>query len=249
MSRQGLLLTACIGIALAACSKTPSPAEPPVPSQPPEASAPANSPTSAATEPPAESSLALKRGTLVLAAQHATFRPCGAQADLWVVDQTDGDLRRTFAAETTPIELYIEAHGERAPVPEGNANARAFAGAFLLEEVLYATQPAESRGCMEAAPNYIVRASGNEPFWSVEVGTDKMVWRQPDGPKEIVVAAPESQVAEGTVGYVGTGGEHKVELFVDLQPCRDSMSGAFHAYSARAVLDGTEFKGCARIGE
>ena len=248
MSHQGLLIAMCAGLALSGCSKSPSPADSSPPPQAASSSAATNA-SSVAAEPPAESSLSLKRGTLVLAAQQATFRPCGEQADLWVVDQTDGDLRRTFASETTPLELYVEAHGERAPVPQGNTVARTYTGAFLLEEVLYATQPAETQGCKEPTPTYIVRASGNEPFWSVEVSADKMLWRQPDEPKEIIVDAPESQDAEGTVGYVGQSGEHKIELFVDSQPCRDSMSGAFYAYSARAVLDGTEFKGCARIGE
>jgi len=32
------------------------------------------------------------------------------------------------------------------------------------------------------------------------------------------------------------------------QVCRDAMSGEFFAYSARAVLDGKEFNGCARVG-
>jgi len=249
MSRPWLLLAMCAGTALVGCSKSPTPE---VPAAAPTASPVTTAETASASssaEPPAESSLSLKRGTLVLAAQQATFRPCNEGSELWVVDQTDGDLRRTFANESTPLELYIEAHGERAPVPEGNIAARAFTGAFLLEEVLFATQPAESQGCKEPAPTYIVRASGNEPFWSVEVGAERMTWRQPDEPKEVIVEAPQSQDAEGTVGFVGTAGEHKVELFVDSQPCRDSMSGAFYAYSARAVLDGKDFKGCARIGE
>jgi uncharacterized membrane protein len=38
-------------------------------------------------------------------------------------------------------------------------------------------------------------------------------------------------------------------LLLDAQPCRDSMSGEFFAYAARAVLDGMEFKGCARVGK
>jgi uncharacterized membrane protein len=198
---------------------------------------------------PAESSLALKRGTLTLASNQATFQPCGAQTTLWVVDQTDGALRRMFSGQSMPLELYVEAHGERTTSVPDTDSARAYRGAFLLEEVLYATPPAGSKGCSEPAPAFIVAARGNEPFWSVEVTEEKMIWRQPDAPQEIVVDAPQSQDSEGTVGYVGEGGGHKLELFVDNEVCRDSMSGAFFAYSARALLDGKELKGCARIGE
>lgn len=259
MSRNGFLLSMCVGaIVLQACSKSEAPGPPagddsPVPaaSSPVPASA---APTEAGQTPassaaaPTESSLALKRGTLTLASNQATFQPCGVQAMLWVVDQTDGALRQMFSGQSMPLELYIEAHGERtASVPDTEA-ARAYTGAFLLEEVLYATPPAESKGCSEPAPAYIVAARGNEPFWSVEVTEEHMIWRQPDA-KEISVDAPQSQDSEGTVGYVGEGGGHKLELYVDNDACRDSMSGAFFAYTARAVLDGTEFKGCARIGE
>jgi uncharacterized membrane protein len=249
MSRKDSLLSVCVAVlALCACSK---PAPPPPPTSAPDvAPVPAAAvPAPAASEPPAESSLALKRGTLSLASEQATFRPCGETAAYWVIDQTDGVLRQTFPGGSTPIELYVEAHGERTQIPDNVAAARAYPGAFILEEVLYATPPAESQGCKVPPPTYIVAARGNEPFWAVDVSTDKMIWRQPEDPQEVVVASPQSQDSEGTVGYTGTGGGHTLELFVDAQPCRDSMSGAFFAYSARAVLDGKEFKGCARIGE
>lgn len=258
MSRNGFLLSMCIGaVVLQACSKSEAPApaggdDSPVPaasSPVPAAVAPAADGPAPGASAPAESSLSLKRGTLTLASNQATFQPCGAQTMLWVVDQTDGALRQMFSGQPMPLELYVEAHGERtASVPDTDA-ARAYSGALLLEEVLYATPPAEGKGCSEPAPAFIVAARGNEPFWSVEVTEDKMIWRQPDAPKEITVDAPQSQDSEGTVGYVGEGAGHKLELFVDSEVCRDSMSGAVFAYSARAVLDGKELKGCARIGD
>ena len=249
MSRCLPLFSVCVAsTVLFACSKSTSPVPPtaapdaaPVPT--------ATMPPPSASELPADSGLALKRGTLTLAAKQATFQPCGASTQLWVIDQTDGVLRQTFANEPIPLELYIEAHGERTAVPDTIPAASAYPGAFILEEVLYATQPAETQGCKEGAPTYIVIARGNEPFWSVEVTADKMVWRQPESPAEVTINAPQSQDSEGTVGYVGAASGHKLELFIDAQPCRDSMSDAFFAYSARAVFDGKELKGCARIGE
>jgi putative lipoprotein len=168
---------------------------------------------------------------------------------LWVIDQTDGVLRETFAGDTLPITLYVEAHGERTPTPSEIAAAKGYPAAFILEEVLYATPPQEAQGCAQRAPAYIVRAQGNEPSWSIEVTSEKMIWRQVDAPNELVIDAPQSQDSEGTVGYSGAVADHSLELFVDAQACRDSMSGAYFAYAARAVFDGKELKGCARIGE
>ena len=63
------------------------------------------------------------------------------------------------------------------------------------------------------------------------------------------LTALQSQDAEGTVSYRATADGHNLELLIDAQACRDSMSGEYFAYAARAVLDGKEFKGCARVGK
>jgi uncharacterized membrane protein len=166
------------------------------------------------------------------------------------VDQSDGTLQETFADEMEkgPAMLYVEAYGERAPVSDDVEEARAYAGTFVLEEVLYAGVQGQVRGCDDPAPNYIVMARGTEPLWAVEVDDAGIVWRQASEPKEIALGAPQTQDAEGTVRYHAGSNGHELELLVDAQVCRDAMSGEFFAYSARAVLDGKEFNGCARVG-
>jgi uncharacterized membrane protein len=244
-------------LALAACSRAPE--QQPAPSAP-DTSTPLAAPSAAVNEqqspplppePPADSSLSIKRGVAMLAQDRMTFRPCNEKAELWLLDQSDGVLRQTFESEMQkgPAMLYIEAYGERAPVAEDIAEARAYAGTFVLEEVTYAGVQGQVRGCDEPAPGYTVAARGNEPSWAVEVGDDKIVWRQPTDPKEIVLAEPQTQDAEGAVRYHASGNGHELKLLVDAQTCRDSMSGELFAYSARAVLDGKEFSGCARVGK
>jgi uncharacterized membrane protein len=241
----------CSTLLLAACSRQ---AEPPA-AQPSEATAPASAATTelpaapAPPEPPADSGLSIKRGIAMLAQDRTTFRPCGEKAELWLLDQSDG-LQQTFADEMQkgPAMLYVEAYGERAPVSEDIAEARAYAGTFILEELLYAGAQGEVRGCDAPAASYIVAARGGEPFWAVEVGDGGIVWRQPEEPKEISLGPPQTQDAEGAVRYHASGNSHELELLVDAQTCRDPMSGEFFAYSARAVLDGKEFNGCARVG-
>lgn len=205
----------------------------------------------APAEPPADSSLAIKRGVVMLAQDRMTFRPCNEKAELWLLDQSDGVLRQTFESEMQkgPAMLYVEAYGERAPVAEDIAEAKAYAGTFVLEEVTYAGVQGQVRGCDEAPPSYVVAARGSEPFWAIEVGDNNIVWRQPTEPKEIALGAPQTQDAEGTVRYHANGDGHELELLVDAQTCRDPMSGELFAYAARAVLDGKEFSGCARVGK
>jgi uncharacterized membrane protein len=251
ISRAALTLL-CITMAwLGGCSRQ----EQPTAAQPADAPATPATPGAVAPAPvaetaPADSGLSIKRGIAMVAQDRTTFRPCGENIELWLFDQTDGVLAQAFAAEATkgPAMIYIEAYGERAPVADDIPDARAYGGTFVLEEVLYAGVQGEIRGCDAAPENYIVAARGSEPFWSVQVRDDGMLWKQPDDPKEIALGAPQTQDSEGAVRYHASGAGHELELLIDARACRDPMSGEFFAYSAKAVLDAKEFSGCARVG-
>jgi uncharacterized membrane protein len=200
----------------------------------------------------AESSLSVKRGVVMLAQDRATFRPCDEKAELWIVDQTDGLLKEQFGAKGggEPAMIYVEVYGERAPVTDDMpAPARAYAGTLVLEDVLYAGVAAEVRGCAAPAPSYVVSARGNEPSWSVEVTDTQVTWRQATAPKEITLKAPQTEDAEGAVRYRASGEGHELELLIGQQHCKDSMSGEFFAYAAKATFDGRELAGCAHVTE
>jgi uncharacterized membrane protein len=251
--RQISMLT-CSMLLAAACSRQAEqravPADTTAP-PPTAATAPASpQPAPTQAQETADSSLSIKRGIVMLAQDRITFRPCNEKAELWLLDQSDGTLQETFADEMEkgPAMLYVEAYGERAPVSEDIEEARAYAGTFVLEEVLYAGVQGQVKGCDEPAASYIVMARGTEPFWAVQVDDAGIVWRQPAEPKEISLGVPQTQDAEGTVRYHASSNGHTLELLVDAQACRDAMSGEFFAYSARAALDGKEFTGCARVG-
>jgi uncharacterized membrane protein len=251
---RGMLLSPCaVLLTMAGCSKAPAP---PAPSTPEStvSSAPPAAPAAipAAAEPPADSGLAIKRGIVTLTPERSTFRPCGEQGDLLMIDQGDSVLAREFAGEKDsngadqPIKLYLEAYGERST---DQPPAGGFAGTFVLEEALYAAPDGQTRGCNAPVQDYIVAARGTEPFWAVEVTDAALLWHQPEEPKEISIAAPQTQDSEGAVSYTAINEDHKIELSVDAQACRDDMSGEYFAYAARATLDGKKYTGCARIGK
>jgi uncharacterized membrane protein len=249
----GILVVVCASTSLAACSRpqgqlSSAPVSPV--SDGASAAQVVGPEAGGGTEPPAESSLSIKRGLAMLAQDRATFRPCDENVELWLLDQTDGVLAQTFGSEArnTPVTLYIEAYGERAPVAEDIPAARAYGGTFLLEEVLYAGVQGEVRGCDLPIPDYIVAARGTEPFWAVEVSDTRMLWRQPEEPREIDLGMPQMEDSEGAVRYHASSGAHQLELMIDTQPCRDAMSGELFAYSAKVKLDGKELTGCARVG-
>ena len=230
-------------IAIAGCTRDPA--------QPVSADAASSQGAALGIEEPvpAESSLAIKRGVMTIAEERATFTPCESETELWVLDQSPGALTQTLIEDqqTAPVSLYVEAYGERAPIEE-MPQAQGFDGIFVLEDILYAGVPSEMRGCDAPAPTYVVLARGNEPFWSAEVGDDEMIWRQPDEPQEIEFGKPQTINAEGAVRYAVSTPEHELELMVYSQPCRDSMSGEYFAFTAKALLNGRELNGCARVG-
>ncbi len=219
------------------------------PESSPSAPAPQTDSVTSIEAVPAESSLAIKRGLMTIAEDRATFTPCDSKDELWVLDQSPGVLTQSLieGEQATPVSLYAEAYGERAPAEEV-PQAQGFAGIFVLEEILYAGVPGEGRGCNAPISDSIVTARGNEPFWFVEVRDEKMIFRQPEAPTEIIFGEPQTVHAEGAVRYTSTAAEQRLELMVHAQACRDTMSGEFFAYTAKAVLNGRELSGCARVG-
>ena len=188
----------------------------------------------------------------MLAQDRMTFRPCDEKAELWLLDQSDGVLRETFAGEMQkgPAMLYVEAYGERAPVAEDIAEARAYAGTFVLEEVTVRGRAGPGARLRRAGGELHRRGARQRAVLGRRGRRDAgIVWRQPAEPKEIALGAPQTQDAEGAVRYHASGNGHELELLIDAQTCRDSMSGELFAYSARAVFDGKEFTGCARVGK
>ena len=257
ISTLAMSIAAAMLLAAGGCThKEPEPAERPVTSAPTSPTpSPATELSPAPTDAlPADSSLSIKRGIVTAAGDHAMFRACDDKTDLWLVDEADGTLTQLLT-EGDDSTFYVEAYGERGPVPDSIPAARGQAGAFVLEQLLYAGAAGQGRGCEQPAPDYIVSARGNEPFWSIKVTDTNMVWKQADAPQESTFDEMQSEDAEGSVSYrASTRGSapdkpRTLELVIDALSCRDSLSGEYFAFSARATLDGRDFKGCGRVGK
>lgn len=252
-------LIACF--ALVSCSREP---QPPASGEQPAAAASSSSSSSAATaagaipsspsaiasggDQPAESSLAIKRGIVTLAAGKTTYRPCDEKADLWLLDQTDGALRQIFPNANEQTLIYVEAYGERTQTPTDIATARGYPGALILEEVLYAAETKDGESCSADAPAYVVAARGGDPSWSAEIREKEIMWRQKEPAAEVLLQIPAAADAEGTVSYRGVAEGYELEMDIEGTPCRDPATGEYFAYSARASLNRKEFNGCARVG-
>lgn len=241
-----LCLTASVMVfALAACSRKDESATVPAASAPAALPAPSDTPVAApgsVPSAPADSSLAIKRGIAKVAGADAVFRACGETQELKIVDEGDATLAELFSEGTT--SAYVEVYGERAPDEASKTGAEI----FVLEQLLYAGAPPADGNCVPPPADAIVTARGNEPTWSVDISETKASWKQ-QGTADIALDTLQSQDAEGTVSYRAKAAGHELELLIDAQPCRDLVTDEYFAFAARAVLDGKEFRGCARVGK
>src|SRR5690606_197678 len=90
-----------------------------------------------------------------------------------------------------------------------------------------------------------VIAGGNEPFWSVEVDGDALIYSTPEQMPGLVLQATR-EARDGNVVYRGEHDGREFELELRDQPCQDSMSGWRHDFTARFDWGATTMTGCAR---
>jgi uncharacterized membrane protein len=174
------------------------------------------------------------RGELTHTASGYELKICGSSGPYAVKDLTRGDLPgiwRTLGAQPSSV-LFVEA------VVEQSDNSHE----VRIQEIRRA-QAGEGRGCDEDW-SYEYRAHGNEPFWSVTVKSDSIVFEQPDEPHRI--AFPYAAPSSGTYRSVAAG--DTLVLTLEEHRCQDGMSGFIFPLTAEARFRGRVLHGCASEG-
>jgi len=90
-----------------------------------------------------------------------------------------------------------------------------------------------------------LQAIGTEPFWSVKVEGDVLVYTTPetmDAPRQL--QATRSSDAEG-LHLAGGNGDAGFRLDVRREACSDGMSDREYPFSVSLLLDGKTARGCA----
>jgi heat shock protein HslJ len=126
----------------------------------------------------------------------------------------------------------------------GAAVVAVFAGCSKKAEDTAAdagAQTAEAPASPAIAP---LRATGNEPFWRVDLSESAVVLTTPDG--EVRAGAPvlDTTFEDGAVLYVATGEGGEIAVKVVDRPCTDTMTGMPHPHSVQVWTGGQELAGC-----
>jgi uncharacterized membrane protein len=189
----------------------------------------------------------LIRGHYTFGHEVRALRPCGAEADLWVIDGS-GQLRGLFGQLTGSVQgdlrIFVMATGTSGPPPADGFGAD-YVGAVKIGEVIYAAL--EGFGCDLDLAGFLFRASGNEPFWMVEVLPESMRLARPGHPDFTWSEFTMESQGEAIV-LQGKGGDFSGTLTIEPGPAFDSMSGAFFSHRAHFDLDGVTFLGTALRG-
>lgn len=96
----------------------------------------------------------------------------------------------------------------------------------------------------DAPPDSVLRASGNEPGWSLVLNRQTLALSFPDGSRiEVATPAPE-RVDARTLRYAtaAAGGPLRVEVVDGI--CRDSMTGMPRPKTVSVTLKDRQLKGC-----
>ena len=197
----------------------------------------------------ASQSTALFRGHLTLGHEVRSFIPCQKEVDYWVVDRTRGELWKVYQRLTQkPYQpMYVEVRGNLGPPP-----ADGFGADYARQLTVFELRRAgvETRGCAEDLGGIAFRASGNEPFWNVEISDNKIIFSQLGQPEIIFPYAPPD-LSDASRVYRSSTKErpqHRVEITLHEKRCIDSMSGEHFSFVAQVSLDARKYVGCAREG-
>jgi putative lipoprotein len=189
--------------------------------------------------------LAVVRGTVLLEREPAQFVRCGSGSRHVLEDRTAGALRAAHhrVMKGRGGEMFVELSATVEPGADGASR--------VVARALRRAQR-EGRGCAEDLTHVIVSASGNEPFWRVDVGKDGAALRTPGRAHALDLHRVALRTAGGRrVITAWKKGAAAPALRLEIEPgrCVDSMSGAWYAWRAQAGFDGRRHEGCALEGD
>jgi len=177
------------------------------------------------------------------------FEPCGpvASPPLALVDSTGGDLLAAYQELVGEPggRLYVELRGRVEPAARGVLDGRP-ERQLVAQEVRRASFQPE--GCDESLQGVAFRATGNEPFWAVEITTIDITLERPDAAPIHFPYSPSADSAGVRVYSASLPGGTTLRLVVQETRCQDGMSGFWFPFTAELTLDGETMRGCAAEG-
>jgi heat shock protein HslJ len=90
-----------------------------------------------------------------------------------------------------------------------------------------------------------LKASGNEPTWTLDIGPQRLTFITEAGATRVVLPVPSPTRVEGGRRYEARSDTHTLVATVLDTVCVDSMSGLPRPHTVEVTVDGRTLKGCA----
>lgn len=115
-----------------------------------------------------------------------------------------------------------------------------------------ASTPPSNNGTTPTAdtrtPPPVLRAMGNEPFWSIEIDGSRLLYTTPDDRAGQPIDANWINEGRGW-RWIGNADQSAFDLTIEPGQCNDTMVDRSYAYSARVLMAGKTLQGCADVPE
>ena len=161
---------------------------------------------------------------------------------MWVTDLSN-TLWDTYGELASPEEPYDRIfailRGTAGPAPSDGFGAT-YTAALTIDEVVYVAD--EGHDCSLDVTAFWARGAGNEPFWSFVVSQSGITFTSLGG-DDSEWNEVRTTVNDDTTHFDAVGSKNIV-IDITTHPCSDTMSGAFHGYSAAVTYDNRTFNGC-----
>lgn len=210
-------------------------------------------------------------GLLRIGEHGLTLQACDSEDEAWVVEAAGADLRQAAAGLSVDAGSPVRARFLAAPAdPPADGPGAAYDHAVLVTQWVFlaedmgrcaeeegaGSEPGpgtgmesgaepEGEGRIPSLPDHVLlRALGNEPFWTVDV--ERGVVRITRlGNDDLEFPGAES-VPDGTSRtWSGENEEHRFELTIEEEPCPDTMVDRTYPLTALLTLDAQQLNGCA----
>lgn len=188
----------------------------------------------------------LLRGAMRLDDSVAVFKACGDKGrEYTLVDGSGGDVTRVYRelAATTGAPVFMEVRGVvLRPAAGGPARLELYAEKLERAE-------RQGPGCRRALGRLEALVLGSSPAWQVEIAPSGVVFASLDDRGTLMFPARTGDwPTDGALHYEGASVGAALALTLTPERCRDGVTGNVYALTARAVLNGTEYRGCAIRG-
>lgn len=190
-------------------------------------------------EPATRSATERLQGTLIRIDDRLLLQTCHGNQQVELIDNADGDLAGNGLWSEGAETLFADLRGRLVSHADGSRQ--------LHLSRLYRLQH-EGHGCeAEGFRQLILRASGNEPFWSLRITRQGMLLERPGQPP-LALPYLEERLPNEQTSFTSEAGKDSFSLWVAPQYCQDSASGAINHLSAVLQVDGETLRGCAYYG-